>query len=55
VDQRCCWSTYTLFRDPAALNENPAARAEIDTIVGVTTWGTQRWEFANFTDGELVI
>lgn len=30
-----------------------AARAEIDTLVKVTTWGTYPWEFANFTDREL--
>ena len=33
----------------------PAARAEIDTVVHVTTWGTQPWEFANFTDRELAL
>lgn len=31
----------------------PAATAEIDSLVRVTTWGSYPWEFANFTDHEL--
>lgn len=37
---------------PAGMR-TPAAKAEIDTLVTVTTWGKYPWEFANFTDREL--
>ena len=44
-----------LFETLPPTMRTPAARQGTDTIVGVTTWGTQPWEFANFTDRELAL
>lgn len=44
-----------LFETLPDAMRTPAARAEIDSVVHVTTWGTQPWEFANFTDRELAL